>query len=122
MGKTKVKVAQPKSSLTFWQKVKRSRVLLLMCLPAIIFFIAFSYAPMPGIYVAFVKYNYRDGIFGSKFVGLKNFEFLAQSGKLFELTKNTILYNLAFIILGNLLAIFVAILLNEIRCKWFKKI
>jgi putative aldouronate transport system permease protein len=108
--------------LTFWEKVKRSKTLLLMCLPAIIFFLAFSYAPMPGIYVAFVKYNYRDGIFGSKFVGFQNFEFLFSSGKLWELTRNTILYNLAFIILGNVLAIFVAILLNEMQCKWFKKV
>lgn len=111
-----------KSKLTFFQKVKRYRTLLLMCTPAIIFFLAFSYAPMPGIYVAFVKYNYRDGIFGSKFVGLNNFKFLIQSGKLIELTKNTILYNLAFIILGNVLAVFVAILLNELRSKWFKKV
>lgn len=111
-----------KSKLTFFQKVKRYRTLLLMCTPAIIFFLAFSYAPMPGIYVAFVKYNYRDGIFGSKFVGLNNFKFLIQSGKLLELTKNTILYNLAFIILGNVLAVFVAILLNELRSKWFKKV
>lgn len=111
-----------KSKLTFFQKVKRYRTLLLMCTPAIVFFLAFSYAPMPGIYVAFVKYNYRDGIFGSKFVGLDNFKFLIQSGKLLELTKNTILYNLAFIILGNVLAVFVAILLNELRSKWFKKV
>lgn len=111
-----------KSDLTFFQKVKRSRTLLLMCLPAIIFFFAFNYMPLPGIYVAFVKYNYRDGIFGSKFIGLQNFEFLAQSGKLLSLTKNTILYNLAFIILGNFLAVFVAILLNEMRSKWFKKV
>lgn len=107
--------------LTFWQKVCRYRVLLLMCLPAVLFFIAFSYAPLPGIYVAFVKFNYRDGIFHSPFVGLKNFEFLATSGKLWELTKNTVLYNLAFILLGNLLAVFVAILLNEMQSKWFKK-
>lgn len=111
-----------KSDLTFFQKVKRSRTLLLMCLPAIIFFFAFNYMPLPGIYVAFVKYNYRDGIFGSKFIGLQNFQFLAQSGKLLSLTKNTILYNLAFIILGNFLAVFVAILLNEMRSKWFKKV
>lgn len=86
------------------------------------FFFAFNYMPLPGIYVAFVKYNYRDGIFGSKFVGLQNFEFLWESGKLLSLTKNTILYNLAFILLGNLLAVVVAILLNEMRCKWFKKV
>ncbi|MCR4740883.1 MAG: ABC transporter permease subunit [Lachnospiraceae bacterium] len=108
--------------MTFKKKLWRNRTLILMCLPAILFFIAFSYAPMPGIYVAFVKYNYRNGIFGSKFVGLKNFEFLFNSGKLLELTRNTILYNLAFIILGNLLAVFVAILLNEIRTQWFKKV
>ncbi len=103
---------------TLW----RYRVLELMCLPAVVFFFLFSYMPMPGIWVAFVKYNYRDGIFGSKFVGLNNFKFLAESGKLFDLTKNTILYNIAFIILGNLLAIIVAILLNEMQSKMFKKV
>lgn len=108
--------------LTFFQKVKRHRVLMLMCTPAILFFFAFSYIPLPGIYVAFVKFNYRKGIFGSKFIGLDNFEFLMRSGKLWELTRNTILYNLAFIILGNLLAVFVAILLNEMRSRWFKKV
>jgi len=118
-GTTSITVGR---KLTFGQKLWKYRVLTLMCLPAIIFFFVFNYMPMPGIYVAFVKYNYRDGIFGSKFVGLQNFEFLAESGKLLELTKNTILYNLAFILLGNLLAVFVAILLNEMRSKWFKKI
>lgn len=108
--------------MTFIQKVVRYRVLLLMCLPAIVFFFLFNYVPLPGIYVAFVKYNYRDGIFGSKFVGLQNFEFLASSGKLLTLTRNTILYNIAFILLGNFLAVFVAILLNEMRSKWFKKV
>lgn len=122
MGGIKTQAPKRKSELTFFQKVKRSRVLLLMCLPAVVFFLAFSYAPMPGIWVAFVRYNYRDGIFGSKFIGLDNFKFLATSGKLLSLTKNTILYNLAFIILGNFLAVFVAILLNEMRSKWFKKV
>lgn len=110
------------SNLTFFQKVHKYRVLLLMCLPAVLFFFAFNYMPLPGIWVAFVKYNYRDGIFGSKFVGMQNFQFLAESGKLFSLTRNTVLYNLAFILLGNALAVFVAILLNEMRSKWFKKV
>ncbi|MBE5875429.1 MAG: sugar ABC transporter permease [Lachnospiraceae bacterium] len=120
--KEKIKTGVKTSRIPFWKKVWKYRVLTLMCLPAIIFFFAFSYMPLPGIYVAFVKYNYRDGIFGSKFVGLQNFEFLAESGKLFDLTRNTILYNLAFILLGNLLAVVVAILLNEMRSKWFKKV
>ena len=87
---------------TLW----RYRVLELMCLPAVVFFFLFSYMPMPGIWVAFVKYNYRDGIFGSKFVGLNNFKFLAESGKLFDLTKNTILYNIAFIIFLTLSSLY----------------
>lgn len=108
--------------LTFVQKIIRYRVLLLMCIPAMLFFFAFNYMPLPGIYVAFVKYNYASGIFGSPFIGLHNFKFLFTSGKLFELTRNTILYNLAFIILGNVLAIFIAILLNELRSRRFKKV
>jgi len=115
-------VVQTGAKKNFFQVLWKYRVLTLMCLPAIIFFFLFNYMPMPGIYVAFVKYNYRDGIFGSKFVGLQNFEFLAESGKLWSLTKNTILYNLAFIILGNILAVLVAILLNEMRSAWFKKV
>lgn len=105
-----------------WSKLAQSKVLIMMSFPAFLYFLMLSYMPMPGAYVAFVKYNYSKGIFGSKFVGMQNFEFLASSGKLFELTKNTILYNLAFIILGNLLAILLAILLNEIRLHWFKKV
>ena len=104
------------------KKLWNSKTLLLMCLPAIIYFIAFSYAPLPGIYVAFVDYNYRKGIFGSPFVGLKNFEFVANSGKLWTLTKNTILFNVAFILLDNLLAVVVAILLKEIQSKAFRKV
>lgn len=107
---------------TFLKKVKDNRTLLLMCLPAVLFFIVFSYCPLPGVYIAFTNYNFRDGIFGSPFVGFKNFEFLIQSGQLWLLTKNTLLYNVAFILLGNVMQITLAIMLNEVRAKWFKKI
>jgi len=93
-----------------------------MCLPAIGFFIVFAYIPMPGAYIAFTDFKYNLGIFGSPFAGLNNFRFLIISGKLWELTRNTILYNLAFIVLGTVTQIFMAILINEIRLKWFKKI
>ncbi len=124
MGKTtnQKAITTPKRKKNFFQLLWKYRTLTLMCLPAIVFFIMFSYIPMPGVYVAFVKYNYQKGIFGSKFIGLDNFQFLAESGKLWMLTRNTILYNLAFILLGNLLAIFIAILLNEMRAKYFKKV
>lgn len=102
---------------TLWQ----NKTLILMCMPAIAFFFVFCYMPMPGMYIAFVKYNYRQGIFGSPFVGLKNFTFLFTSGQLSLLLRNTVLYNLAFIIIGNVLQVFFAILLNEVRCRVFKK-
>ena len=105
-----------------WRSIRDSKVLLLMCVPAIVFFLVFSYAPLPGSWIAFTNFNYRDGIFGSPFVGFKNFEFLIKSGQLWLLTRNTILYNLAFIVLGNILQIALAIMLNEIRMKYFKKI
>ncbi|CAM3092531.1 ABC transporter permease subunit [Paenibacillus lupini] len=102
----------------FWN----NKTLLLMCLPAIAFFIVFAYLPMPGVYLAFIQYNYADGIFKSPFVAFDNFRFLVMNGDLWRLTFNTVAYNLAFILLGNVLQIFVAILLNELRRKWFKKV
>ncbi|MFY9712508.1 MAG: ABC transporter permease subunit [Microbacterium sp.] len=97
-------------------------MLLFMCLPAIVFFLVFSYAPLPGIWIAFTNFNYNEGIFGSPFVGLKNFEFLLKSGQLWQLTRNTILYNIAFIVLGNILQIAIAVMMNEVRLKYFKKL
>ncbi len=105
-------------SRRFWN----NKTLLLMCLPAIAFFIVFAYLPMPGLYLAFINYNYSDGIFKSAFVAFDNFRFLVINGDLWRLSFNTVAYNLVFIVLGNVLQIFVAILLNEIRKKWFKKV
>lgn len=102
----------------FWN----NKTLLIMCLPAIAFFIIFAYLPMPGLYLAFINYNYTDGIFKSPFVAFDNFRFLVMNGDLWRLSFNTVAYNLVFITLGNVLQIMVAILLNEIRKKWFKKI
>jgi putative aldouronate transport system permease protein len=104
------------------KKLWDCKTLILMCSPAILFFIIFAYIPMPGAYIAFTDFKYNLGIFGSRFVGFENFRFLVISGKLWQLTRNTILYNLAFIFLGNALQIFVALLLNEIRNRWFKKV
>ena len=93
-----------------------------MILPTIIFFIIFAYIPMPGAYVAFVDYHIGKGIFGSNFVGLKNFEFLAKTGELWRITKNTFLYNVAFIVIGNAVQVILAIMISEIKNKWFKKV
>ncbi|MBO0813169.1 MAG: sugar ABC transporter permease [Microlunatus sp.] len=109
-------------STSFRRGLRHNKMLLAMCLPAIAFFLVFSYAPMPGAWIAFTNFNYRDGIFGSPFVGLQNFQFLIKSGQLWVLTRNTILYNLAFIVIGNVLQVALAIMLNEIRSRYFKKV
>lgn len=106
----------------FTQELIRKKVLFLMIAPTIIFFVIFAYVPMPGAYVAFVDYNISDGIFGSDFVGFKNFEFLIQSGELWRITKNTLLYNVVFLVVGNAVQVILAIMISEIGNKFFKKV
>ena len=107
---------------TFWQQVQKNRTLLYMLLPALLYVIIFSYIPMFGITIAFKNYNYNDGIMGSPWCGLQNFEYLKISGKLWALTRNTLLYNLAFIVFGVIFEVGFAIMLSEITKKTFKKV
>jgi len=93
----------------------------LMLVPTILFFAVFAYIPMVGVYYAFTNYDPNVGIFNNEFVGLKNFEFLINSGTLWTITRNTIFYNLAFIFIGNFLQIICAVFLSELPGKWFKK-
>lgn len=112
----------PVRKIGFFRQVKKSWVLILMCLPAIAFFFIFSYMPMPGAYIAFTNFQYNKGIFNSPFVKLNNFKFLFTSGQLMLLLKNTVLYNIAFIVIGNFVQLAFAIMLNEVRNKSFVKI
>ena len=89
----------------------------IMMLPGLLYFLINNYLPMAGIVMAFKKINYSKGIFGSDWNGLANFEFLFASGQFGTMVRNTILYNALFIVVGTVLAIGVAILLNEIRSK-----
>ncbi len=106
----------------FIKKVKRHWMLLLMLLPAVVYVIIFSYVPMTGIVLAFKNYQYSGGIYHSPWSGLDNFKALMISGKLGMVTRNTLLYNIAFIFLGVVFEMGSAILLNELCSKWFKKI
>ena len=107
---------------TFWQQVQKNKTLLYMLLPALLYVIIFSYIPMFGITIAFKNYNYNNGIMGSPWCGLQNFEYLKISGKLWALTRNTLLYNLAFIVFGVIFEVGFAIMLSEITKKTFKKV
>ena len=101
------------------RELKKNRILFFMLAPMVAYFIIFYYIPMPGVYMAFTKYNFQGGIFGSPFVGLDNFKFLAHN--LLSMTKTTILYNLAFIGIGTVLEVGMAIMFSEMKTKWFKK-
>ena len=95
--------------------------LYLMFLPGAIYLILNNYLPMSGLIIAFKQVNWRKGILGSDWVGLKNFTYLFKTKDAWNITFNTIAYNLVFIILGTLIAISVAILLNEITSSFFKR-
>ena len=93
----------------------------LMALPGVIYLICNNFMPLYGMLLAFKRLDVRKGIFGSEWVGLDNFKFLFSSKTAFTIIRNTICYNLAFIILGTIIAVSLAILLNEIRSKGFSK-
>ncbi len=99
------------------KKLRRFFPIYLMALPGLIYLFINNYMPLPGLVLAFKKYNAKKGIFGSDFVGFKNFKYLFKTNDAFIITRNTILYNVAFIIVNTILAVFVAILLAEMVSK-----
>ena len=111
--------ALPQKRVTAWSRFKANKELLLLSLPGGIWFLIFAYLPMFGILIAFQEdrpgQNFLLSVLNSKFVGFKNFEFLFKSGDMWIIFRNTIGYNLLFIILGIVLPITVAMLLNELR-------
>lgn len=89
----------------------------LMALPGLFYLFINNYMPLPGLVLAFKNYNARKGIYGSDWVGFKNFKFLFATSDAFMITRNTIGYNVAFIIVNTLTAIAVAIILAEMASK-----
>jgi len=104
------------------KKLRKNRVFLLMLLPAVIYTLVFSYYPMTGIVLAFKKYSYAGGIWGSPWNGIDNFKFFFQSGQAGLVTRNTVLYNALFIVVNTVVQMSVAIFLTEIRSKRYRKV
>ncbi|RKI85945.1 sugar ABC transporter permease [bacterium 0.1xD8-71] len=98
----------------------------MIALPAIIYMFIFSYMAYPYLLLAFQRYDYRnntikDIIFHGNWVGLDNFKFFFSSQNVFRVTYNTLFLNILFIITGTVMSVLLALLLNELRCKWFIK-
>lgn len=110
----------------FFKDLIKNMPLLLMVLPGAIGFILFAYLPMGGTLLAFKQYRYNgegflSSFIDSKWVGFDNFKFLFHTNDAYIITRNTLLYNSAFILLGTIAAVLMAIVLSEIVNKRLSK-
>ncbi|WP_099467211.1 ABC transporter permease [Konateibacter massiliensis] len=93
----------------------------LMGVPGFIYLFINNYMPLVGLQIAFKNYKYNLGIWNSEWIGIKNFEFLFKTGDAFIMIRNTLLYNLFWIVLGVIVGVGSSILLNEVMNKTAKK-
>ncbi len=116
MKKAEVKKGKKKNALKeYWP-------LYLMMLPALLYLLINNYIPMAGMVIAFKKLNFAKGIWASPWAGIKNFKFLFASKDAWIITRNTLLYNVAFILVNMVVGIAIAILITEVRNTKLKKI
>ena len=95
----------------------------MISIPGIVWLIMFCYMPLAGLYMVFERYTLQGGLFGSEFVGLKNFEFFFKSiDNALRATRNTVVINALSIILGLVVDVFLAIAINEILNMRFRKL
>lgn len=104
------------------KQIKKSFPYYIMLLPGFLYLLINNYIPMAGIMIAFKNVDFKKGILRSDFIGLKNFEYLFKTPDAFRITRNTILYNVAFIIVNLVVAVLFAIILSEIRSKMAVKL
>ncbi len=102
-------------------RLNRSKFLIMMIIPAIVFYIVFCYVPMYGVLMAFQKFNPKVGIFGSSFVGFNNFLAVFEEPKFWLAFRNTLIIGSVKIAISFLGAVIIALLLNELRMIKAKK-
>jgi putative aldouronate transport system permease protein len=107
-------IANKKSKMSL---VRKFLPIYLMALPGLIYLFINNYMPLPGVVLAFKDFKAKKGIFGSDWIGFENFKFLFKTSDAFVITRNTICYNVVFIVLGTVCSIAVAIILADMRSK-----
>ena len=115
-----VKAAKPAKKKIHW--FRRDWRLYVMLILPVAFYLIFCYKPMAGIMLAFQKYNPVVGMWGSKFIGLKNFEDVMKLADFKPALVNTLWLNLLGLIAGFPVPIVLAIMLNELKAIKFKKV
>ena len=114
--------ARKRSPLAGWGgELRKNKLLYIMALPAVLFVILFCYVPMGGLVIAFKDYKYNLGILGSPWVGLNNFKYFIESGKMWTLTRNTLAYNILFLAAETVVRVALAVIISEMCTKYYKR-
>lgn len=111
-----------KREMGFIRELKKNKVLFIMMIPAVVVIIVNNYLPMFGILIAFKDYNYGKGFWASDWVLFDNFKYLFNSNTAYEITRNTLLYNIVFILIAATFAVILAIMFHELLNKRASKI
>ncbi|MDD6174294.1 MAG: ABC transporter permease subunit [Firmicutes bacterium] len=129
--RTAVVSAQPKKSgqqyrkngiVRFFEPYKKNYDIFLLFVPVLLWYLIFCYLPMYGIVIAFQDFKLADGILGSQWIGFENFKKLFRSPSFLRVFRNSVEISLLRIIFGFPLPILLALMLNEVRNKAFKKV
>lgn len=119
---TAAAVYNSKKKNNFVNRVKNQKYLLIMLAPCLLYYILFRYIPMFGLVIAFNRYNFADGIFGSPWVGLDNFSQFIFGPYFWRLMKNTFLTSFYDLLFGFPAPIIFALMLNELAGRKFKRL
>jgi len=111
----------PKKKKGFFKTLGGQYQLMIMSVPMLLYVLLFNYAPMWGWIIAFQEYKPELGLLGSKWVGMKNFEFLFSKQDFILSIRNTFAMSLINLVFGTVSAILLALLLNEVRNRTFKR-
>ena len=109
--KTKIRTGRKTASR------RKNLTLTLMALPAAVFLFLFSYVPIGGLIIAFKDYRFDKGMFGSEWVGFKNFQFFFESNDAWRVLRNTIGLNALFIAITLVISVALALMMNEVRSR-----
>lgn len=115
-----VKMEKRKKTASHFESIRRNKLLYLMVLPGVLYFIIFKYFPMGGLIIAFQDYQPFLGILGSPWVGLKHFIRLFTEPTFFMLLSNTLILFALNIVIFFPLPIILSLMLNEVKNRYFK--
>lgn len=114
-------VKSMKTRQGLFRRIYKNRLLYLLLLPTLAFYIIFKYIPIYGLQLAFKTFTYAKGINGSPWVGLKNFQYIFQQQSFWAALRNTVVISLLRLIFSFPAPILLALLINELRGRAFKR-